>query len=385
MMLDFSVRKRLSSDEQESVTDSVRVYWPYFLGSNNPISYLFRELSVHFDRDRFAIRTFAVGDGEQIPPRITTVPSADFYTWRGRLNALRYSLRQYDLLHTGGIPMLHSPVTMLVALRNPGVSHVHTYRVDVDPTSDRFPTGTRRRLGARADVTTAVSQHTADTVREAFGFEPRVIYNGVDTDWFHPDYETPAVVRGLEHNRPVFLYVGTFEERKHPRHITRVARQLSDVTFLVIGGGEGHGREATIEREMAETENVHYAGKMDKERLPSIYSAVDGFLFPSIREGCSNAVLEALSSGTPVVGYEATSMPELVTHGETGYLAEPGDVDGLADGVERVLSGDADEFSRKARSYILANHSFETLAKQYQDAYFAALTAGIARSSPRRP
>lgn len=363
-----------SPETRCTLTTPVQVYWPYFLGSHNPISYLFREISSYFEGKEFNITTFCVSDTAVTnTPDIAKIPSSDFNTWRGRLSALQYSLKQYDLLHTGGIPLLHSVVATAAHLRNPDLSHVHTYRVDVDPTSDRLPTNTRRKLGEMAEVVTAVSRHTAQTVEDVFGFEPRVIYNGVNTDIFHPDHEEPALFRRLEIEPPVILYVGTFEKRKHPFHLVEVARRLPEVTFLVVGGGGMDNWNERVEVEMASVDNLHYVGSIDKGRIPPMYSNADGFLFPSTQEGCSNAVLEAMASETPVVGYDASSIPELVTDGKTGYLSQPGDIDGLVKGVERVLWETSSQLGRNARAYVKEHHNFETLASQYQDAYRAAV------------
>jgi glycosyltransferase involved in cell wall biosynthesis len=79
-------------------------------------------------------------------------------------------------------------------------------------------------------------------------------------------------------------------------------------------------------------------------------------------------VLEAMASGAPVVGYEATSMPELVDHSITGYLCDTGEIDQLVQGVEHVTEH-RDRMSRAARDYTLTYHQFNRIAERYSRVY----------------
>ena len=90
-------------------------------------------------------------------------------------------------------------------------------------------------------------------------------------------------------------------------------------------------------------------------------------------EGCPNVVLEAFASATPVVGYDATSMPELVADGQRGYLADVGDIEGLVDGVESILADPTNRLGRNARGYVCRNHTFDIVAGQYAAVYREAL------------
>jgi len=90
-------------------------------------------------------------------------------------------------------------------------------------------------------------------------------------------------------------------------------------------------------------------------------------------EGCPNVVLEAFAAESPVVGYEATSMPELVATGQRGHLTDVGNIDGLVEGVRLVLADSANQLGENARGYVSRNHTFDTIAQQYADVYRMAL------------
>jgi len=357
-----------------SQAQQTRVFWPFFIGTDNPISYLYEQIAPHIGSTEFDVTVLSSTEGcHPEPDGVRAIPAAAFNSWAGRLTVARHALERYDLIHTGGIPLLHYPVALLSRLRNRDGTFVHTFRIDADPAADRTPTAVRRRLGKQADVTTAVSEHTAGTVRSAFGLDPTVIYNAVDTELFRPDYDRPALLDEYAPDRPVFLFVGTFEKRKRPLDVITVAEQVPEASFLLVGGGGHDGRDGVVADRAANVDNAHVVGRLPKERLPALYSNAAGVLFPSTMEGCPNVVLEAFAAGTPVVGYSATSMPELVADSQRGYLAEVGDVGGLVAGVRSVLDDSANRLGRNARGYVCRNHTFDTIARQYATVYREAL------------
>ena len=367
-----STADRESSDRSQ--LQRTRVFWPFFIGTDNPISYLYQKIAPHLGSTEFDVTVLSSGSEPTVEPdNIRVIPSAAFNSWAGRLTVARHALERYDLVHTGGIPLLHYPVGLLSRLRNRNGTFVHTFRIDADPDADRTPTPVRRRLGKQADVTTAVSEHTAATVRSAFGLDPVVIYNAVDTELFRPDYDRPGLLEEYAPERPTFLFVGTFEQRKNPLDVIAVAEQVPEASFLLVGGGGDGNHDDVVTDRAAAVENVHLVGRLPKKRLPPLYSNAAGFLFPSTMEGCPNVVLEAFASGTPVVGYDATSMPELVADGQRGYLTDVGDVEGLVEGVESILDDPTNRLGRNARGYVCRNHTFDTVAQQYAAVYREAL------------
>jgi glycosyltransferase involved in cell wall biosynthesis len=250
-------------------------------------------------------------------------------------------------------------------MRNSSIKQIHTFRVDVDPEAG-FDTKNRRKLANMADTVTAVSKHTAETAEEVFGVEPTVIYNGVDSQIFNPSYQEPDLFQQFPDDNPVFLYVGSFSQRKRPGDVVEVAKAIPEATFLMIGKGELYSE---VKESAKSIDNIHLTGYVEKKRLPPIYANSSGFIFPTVLEGCPNVVLEAMASETPVIGYEATSMPELVTNDETGYLTSVGDIQELVSAANMILEDDTNVIGKKAREYILNNHTFELIGENYEDEY----------------
>lgn len=354
------------SNNQSKDSGRIRysVCWPYFVGSDNPIPYLFEKIAPFIAEDEFNITVFSNQRGSVINQELVTeIYTHKPHTLRRRARVLMTLLQEYDLIHTGGNPAKQYPMARLSHLRNQDINHIHTFRIDQPPDMGQ-KSAKKEFLVEKADAVTAVSEHTAKTIEEAFGTRPQVIYNGVDPDVFKPGYDRPELFESLEVSAPVFLFVGSLDRRKRPSAVIEVAQKVPEVTFLIIGTGS---RMEALERAATGVSNVHLVGRLEKRRLPPIYANATGFVFPSVKEGCPNVVLEAMASETPVVGYEATSMPELVTNGETGYLVPTDDVDALAKRIRTVSS--ADGLGANAREYVLRNHTFDKIAHEYKDVY----------------
>jgi len=343
-----------------------RVLWPYVLGSESPIPYLFESIAPHLDEE-FQFRSLAQEDAE-LPDAVSELTlSRNRHRWK-LLQYVKFSLSQADLIHTGARERMHRRVSQLSKLRNRNIAHVHTFRVDVDP-DGKFDTSVLTELARQADTVTAVSEHTAETVRKHVGIDPGVIYNGVDTEWFHPSHDRPTLFDDYGLDDPVFLYVGSMEQRKQPDHVLAAAEAIPEGSFLLIGDGPMLG---DLRERAGGLNNVLLPGRIAKDRLPAIYANARALIFPTLREGCPNVVLESMAAGTPVIGYRATSMPELVNHGETGLLAPTNNVDSLIGNVAELAKRE-DSLGSYARSYVRKYHKFETIADGYESLYRATL------------
>jgi len=341
----------------------VRVLWPYVLGSESPIPYLFESIAPHFDEE-FQFHSLAQKDAELPDAASELTLPRNRRRWK-LFQYIRLSLFQADLIHTGARQRVHRSVLQLSKLRNRNIEHIHTFRVDIDP-DEKFDTSAKIKLARQADIVTAVSEHTAETVREHIGFDPDVIYNGVDTEWFHPNYDFPSLFDDCGLNEPVFLYVGSMEQRKRPDHVLAAAEAIPEGSFLLIG--EGPMLDDLRERAV-NLDNVLLPGRIAKDRLPAIYANARALVFPTVREGCPNVVLESMAAGTPVIGYRATSMPELVNHDETGLLAPTDEVGSLTENVAELARREGSGLGSCARSYVRKYHKFETIADGYESLY----------------
>jgi len=140
---------------------------------------------------------------------------------------------------------------------------------------------------------------------------------------------------------PFILAFGVIEPRKNLGMLIDAYRLLRDRRklphHLVVAGRRGWLWQATIDQAERSPyrDDIHFAGFVAEEDLPTMYSAASVFAFPSLYEGFGLPPLEAMACGTPVVVSKSSSLPEVV--GEAGLQVDPQAPDELAAALELLL------------------------------------------------
>ena len=256
-------------------------------------------------------------------------------------------LRRADVVHThmyfadvyvGGVRSLGGP---------PCVSTLHNLAYEQHPTSTPWrwlrrslhAAALRRSFGARI----AVSQAVADHYQAALSLPPpEVIPNGLPTRHFRAR-PSPSVTRirkeqGVDPDSPLVVLPGRLVPEKGHAVLFDSLAMLSRPPVVVCAGGGPLAPvlEAEVERRGL-SRHVRLVGSVDHERMLDLMQASDAVVLPSISEGLPLALAEALALGRPVVASSVGGVPTLVRHEETGLLVRPGDAEGLAAALERVL------------------------------------------------
>jgi glycosyltransferase involved in cell wall biosynthesis len=204
----------------------------------------------------------------------------------------------------------------------------------------------------------------------------RVIYGGADPERYCPD---------PRQERDGVLFVGRITPHKG---VDRLIAALPVGARLTIAGSEGHdpqlpesGYPAYL-RQLAAGRDVRFAGPVSDEDLPQLYRQARVLVLPSVHHTCYGreirvaellglVVLEAMASGTPVICSRLGGLPEIVDHGVTGYLVEPGDIDELHHRLEE-LTGNVElaaRLGRNARERVLASFTWQRCADRCLAAY----------------
>ena len=126
-----------------------------------------------------------------------------------------------------------------------------------------------------------------------------------------------------------------------------------------------------------------HLGRIGVDRLLSVvYSAADVFVIPSLQESFGQTVIESMACGTPVVGFDAGGIPDMVRPGLTGQLAPVGDTAALAAAIRQVLADpDRDRMGRTARQVAVDEYALPLQASRYRDLYESVLN----RTAPPAP
>lgn len=206
-------------------------------------------------------------------------------------------------------------------------------------------------------------------------FSWTVIPNGLDTEIFAP--RNTAELRetlNIPADSKVILFVSdSIENKRKGMHYLVEAlaalKETSKITLLSVGGGE-------VEI-LGSFRHIRIGRVVDERLLSMLYSLADIFAIPSLEDNLPNTVLESISCGTPVIGFDAGGIPDMVRDGETGLLVRRGDVSGLKSAIESILSNDAlmEAMSRNCRALALREYSEVVQARRYVSLYESVLRA----------
>ena len=193
-----------------------------------------------------------------------------------------------------------------------------------------------KKLMKRSDALIAVSKYTVNELTELYGINEKkihVIYNGVDVEKFKPRPNRAELRRefGLEEDKKFVLFVGRLYHRKGLEillhSIPAVLKQVSKVKFVISGKGFKQKEESlrNLAKELNIEDHVTFLGYVPDEKLPHLYSASDIFVLPAIYENFPFAILEAQSTGLPVIATKVGGIPEFLVNNENGFVIDPGD------------------------------------------------------------
>lgn len=168
------------------------------------------------------------------------------------------------------------------------------------------------------------------------------IPNGTDPRTFIPDRGGEAKkALGLP-DKPVVLLVGALQKQKGILTLLQAASVLKenqiDVQFAFCGDGPDRLRTKQWVRERGLDSYVRFTGQIDRESILRYYQASDIFVLPSLRETFGTVFLEAMACALPCIGTNDGGTPDIIIHGETGYLIEPGDSKDLACKIEGLCN-----------------------------------------------
>jgi len=204
-----------------------------------------------------------------------------------------------------------------------------------------------------------------------------VLYNGVDGQEFRPQPQVRDAVRrqlGIPPDALVIGSVGRMVTLKDFTTLLRAAESLAHETpelrVLLVGSGPDlSSLQDYVSNSFQLAGRVVFPGTVD--HVARMLNAMDIFVLPTLMEGMSNTLLEALAVGLPVVATRVGGNPEVVAEGECGYLFTPQDVPELICQLRTLLRDSRlrADFGRAARERALRQFSLECMLRRYRDLY----------------
>jgi len=246
------------------------------------------------------------------------------------------------------------------------------------------------------DVIAVVSQPLIRHLQRAHIDPSRihVVHNGVDTDTFCPAVE-PArerVALGLPADRLIIGHVARFAPVKNHAFLVdsfaRVVERHPEALLVMVGDGPLVNDVNVRIKERRLGDHVVLLGEFDD--LAPVYRAFDIFVLPSLEEGTSMSVLEAMATGLPVVASAVGGTPHLLADGAAGVLFESCDSAGFERAVLDLLDDGArrERIGHEARARVVSRFSEASVLDHYERLYGHAAAgsaaAGSARPQPAR-
>ncbi len=226
------------------------------------------------------------------------------------------------------------------------------------------------------------SRWMADMARQSAltqGHTVTNIPNAIDTDVFTPmDKQETRHHFNLPTNKKLILFGAQriTDERKGFRyldeaceHISKHHPSLPDRLGVVVLGGDVQEVKSALPLPVYP---VNYLS--NETEIARLYSAADLFVTPSLQDNLPNTIVEAMSCGTPCVGFNVGGIPEMISHKQDGYVADYCDSIDFAQGIAWCLNDDRlSTLSQQARQSAIATYAEPVAAQRYHDIYRSLL------------
>ncbi|MGD8413552.1 MAG: glycosyltransferase family 4 protein [Candidatus Latescibacterota bacterium] len=292
-------------------------------------------------------------------------PFKSGWFYRSYMNEVSRDLagRDVDIVHLHNFSQ-HVPVVRKQNPRARIILHMHCEWLS------QLKRRTIEKRLAGTDAVIGCSGYITGKIRDRFPWYAdhcNVVFNGVNVDAFTPGAH-PGGETGASGHRLVF--VGRITPEKALHHLVEAVAQLSDrfpdVQLDIVGPDAETPKEYIVDlsddsrvkalapwydgdyfqrlEKLARArlgDRVNFVGLVSPPDLPDHYRRADLLLNPSVSESFGMSLVEAMACGTPVVATTIGGMPEIVEHGRTGLLVEPGDPTALSDAIAGLL-GDAE-------------------------------------------
>jgi len=232
-----------------------------------------------------------------------------------------------------------------------------------------------------SDGVTAVSRFLREKTTTNYGIDKdiRVIPNFVDTTKFRRDDVSRIREQFAPDGERVLIHVSNFRLVKRVNDVIRIfaeVRKKIPAKLLMVGDGPERSASELLARELGLHEHVRFLGKQIE--LVPLLSAADLMLMPSQSESFGLSALEAMACEVPVISSSVGGLPELQIHGETGYIAEIGDIDRMSRYAIELLTSDSKRarFGAACRRRAVEVFDTQKIIPQYEAYYKECLALG---------
>lgn len=348
------------------------------------------ELLKRIDPERFDVRLAVLRNYgplyEEIEPQFPVVPEfplTSFYD----ANFIKQCRRLRTFLQQERIEILHahdfySDLLGVVAARSVGIKVIASQRnlQQSDRIShwlgQRFISTVAHRLLVNSN---AIRQHLM-TNWKTRSDKIVVVRNGVRDfselscgEWQRPTHDELCWELGIDRNSKLIGSVANLRPVKGHRYLIEAAalviRDIPAAHFVLVGEGELRNEIEAQAQRLGIAKHLHLLGyRADASRLQT---AFDLSVLSSLHEGLPNSVMEAMAAGVPVVATSVGGVTELISHGETGYLASPADAKNLALNLTAALMNERESavIAARGQQFVTTKFGMRRMINEVENLY----------------
>jgi N-acetyl-alpha-D-glucosaminyl L-malate synthase BshA len=226
----------------------------------------------------------------------------------------------------------------------------------------------------QSDAVTAVSESLRRTTIQQLGIQNHidVVPNFIDPSRYEQVKGSPGARRWAKPGERVLVHISNFRPVKRVIDVVDVVLRLRShlpCRLLMVGDGPERGRVEQHCRDNDACNSITFVGSLPL--IEEVLVGADLFLLPSETESFGLAALEALSCEVPVIATCVGGLPEVVVHGENGFLHPVGDVDGMAESALKLLTDESlrKAFGESGRRRAVEVFGQETVVARYRSIY----------------
>ncbi|MEM4474528.1 MAG: glycosyltransferase family 4 protein [Candidatus Bathyarchaeia archaeon] len=274
---------------------------------------------------------------------------------------------------------LNSPNRLTDTLLKSRIPKVFTFHGSLDKNHVKEISEAKRiltKIYNNVDAFVAPSVHSAKTIEETCGFKPLVIHNGVDIAIFNPYIVSKEEARAklsLPRDAKIILWSGRIDPDKGLHILVRALPYIikeEPNTMVIVKGRTINRRYLELVNALAKNVKKHILyrfGWTPNIMMIYYYKAADVYVHTSISEGFSLTLLEAMASGIPVIGRNASSIPEAIGNPRFLFNTE----DELAEKIVKIFSNPSSSKTSFANFKRVLEEGFtaECAAKKYVKLY----------------
>ncbi|GAA0423102.1 N-acetyl-alpha-D-glucosaminyl L-malate synthase BshA [Agaribacter marinus] len=227
----------------------------------------------------------------------------------------------------------------------------------------------------KSDAVTAVSHYLADHTADLLHVnkEIEVIYNFVNEKQYYRK-EMPIIKEqyGIAPEEKVVVHISNFRKVKRLPDVIQTFQLIQEnipSKLLLIGDGPEYGTASALVEELGLDEKVLFLGK--QKNINELLSICDLKLLLSEKESFGLVLLEAMACGVPCIGTNIGGIPEVIQHGETGYITELGDTKQAATYAIKILSNQEQHqrFAANALEMVHTQFHSKEIVEHYERLY----------------